>query len=296
VKVPAHLQVGACSHTGLVRGGNEDDYLLAGGGPGGTFLCAVADGMGGLAGGAEASRTALRALGQCVLDEHAAPALAQRLHEGFAAASLRVHEASAAVPSLREMGTTLTALCFQGGEVALGHVGDSRAYRLRAGRCDPISTDHAVRQPENLLTRCIGAGQETVEADVTTFALGPGERFLLVSDGVWSVLPAGVLAKLGERGPPQQAAEALVAEALAAGGPDNATAVVVAVVGQPAAGLADVDLPRDERPDDRRDWPRPRSLRGPAWPWLLLAVALAAGVHAALRWGGISRGLFGFGG
>ncbi|MBL8752168.1 MAG: serine/threonine-protein phosphatase, partial [Planctomycetes bacterium] len=273
--------------------GNEDDYLLAGGGAAGTFLCAIADGMGGLAGGAEASRTALRAFGQCVLDEHAAPALAARLHEGFAAAVLRVHEASVAVPALRDMGTTLTALCFHGGEVALGHVGDTRAYRLQGAKCEQISTDHAVRQPENLLTRCIGAGQDSVAADVATFGCGPNDRFLLVTDGVWSVLPAGVLAKLGGRGTPQEAAEALVAEALAAGGPDNATAVVVAVVGTAGAGEADVALPRDERPDDRRAWPRPQSLRGPLWPWALLAVATVVGVHAALRWSGVPQGLFG---
>ena len=81
MKAPAGLRVGVCTHTGLVRGANEDDYLLATPNQvaGAAFLAAVADGMGGAAGGAEASRTALRALGAKLLDGD--PAAAMR--EGF---------------------------------------------------------------------------------------------------------------------------------------------------------------------------------------------------------------------
>jgi PPM family protein phosphatase len=291
MKVPANLRVGVCSHAGLVRAGNEDDYLLAAGGPGGPFLGAIADGMGGLAGGAEASRTALRALGQCVLDGSSRASLADRMREGFAAASERVLAASREVPALRDMGTTMTALCLADGALAIGHVGDTRAYRRRGGALTALTEDHAVRQPDNLLTRCIGAGQATVEADLQTVDVAVGDRFLLVSDGVWGVLPRSQLARLCEHESAQAVAESLVAEALLLGGPDNATVVVIDVLSTEAASSAEVDLPRDERPDDRRLWPRAQSLRPPLWPWFVLLLAAALLVRAGLRaWFGAGAG------
>ncbi len=288
MKVMAGFGLGVCSHTGLVRGSNEDDYLL-GCLPApatGPLLCAIADGMGGAAGGAEASRTALRALGMAVLDGASKAPLEQRLRDGFAAASMRVFDAAAAVPALNDMGTTLTALCFQDGVARLGHVGDTRVYRLRDGTWEQLTKDHAVREPDNLLTRCIGGGHPSCEVDHAEFSTRAGDRFVLVTDGVWGVVPAVALGKLVERGEPQAVAEALVAQALTLGGPDNATAVVVDVLAKPAeASSRDVELPRDERPGDRNLWPRAVSLRSPVWPWLVLAGALLLLLQAGLRWG-----------
>lgn len=293
MKVPASLQVGAASHTGHVRSSNEDDYLLASAGGSGPFLAAIADGMGGMAGGAEASRTALRAMGACVLDGGSRQPMEPRLREGFVAAGVRVFDASQEVPALQDMGTTLTAMCLHEGQVTIGHVGDTRAYRLRAGGIEQLTEDHAVRQPDNLLTRCIGAGHPTVEADFVTFPALVGDRFVLVSDGVWGVLPAAVFARASERPSAQEAAETLVAEALAAGGPDNATAVVVAVTGGNPAEATDRELPRGERAEERRLWPRPRSLRTPWWPWPVLAAGLLLLAHGVLRWSGVADGLWG---
>lgn len=293
MKMPAGVSVGACSHTGLVRSSNEDDYLLGALPAPGPFLAAIADGMGGMAGGAEASRTALRALGACVLDGTSRTSLPQRVRDGFAAASARVFDAAAAVPALRDMGTTMTALCLADGTATVGHVGDTRLYRRRDGACEQLTTDHAVREPDNLLTRCIGVGNVNTEVDHAEFDVRSGDRFALVSDGVWSVLPAAVFARLLEREAPQQAAEALVAEALAAGGPDNATVLVVDVNQAPAGAAAvEADLPREERPDDRRLWPRAVSLRAPVWPWLLFLAAAVLLLHAGLRWWGVDGGLF----
>ena len=290
MKIPAHLRVGACSHPGLVRTANEDDYLL-GALPDGTFFAAVADGMGGLAGGGEASRTALRAAAATVLDGQGSADVAARVRQGFRAAAARVHEASQAVPALREMGTTLTTLCLRGEQASIGHVGDTRLYRVRGGRCERLTEDHAVREPDNLLTKCIGAGADHVEADHDTVPAAPGDRFVLASDGVWSVLPESVFARLAARGAAAAAAEALVAEALAGGGPDNATAVVVDVVGAAASGVVEVELPRHERPDERAAWPRPRSLRRPWWPWLAWLVGMLLVLHAVLRRSGLPEGL-----
>lgn len=287
MRVPAHLAVGACTHTGLVRSNNEDDFLLGSLPAPGPFVAAIADGMGGMAGGAEASRTALRALGACLLDGQSRNPVAQRLRDGCAAASARVYDAGAAVPALRDMGTTMTVLCLFGDRAAVGHIGDTRLYRRRAGVVEQLTTDHAVREPDNLLTRCIGAGHADAEFDHAEFDLRAGDRFVLASDGVWSVVPPAVLARLVEQPRPQQAAEAMVAEALAAGGPDNATAIVVDVLAAaPAGGGVDVDLPREELADDRRGWPRVVSLRAPWWPWLLLAAAVVLLGRAAWRWFG----------
>jgi serine/threonine protein phosphatase PrpC len=287
VKVPPHLRVGACSHTGLVRSSNEDDYLLADLPGSGTFVAAIADGMGGLAGGAEASRTALRAAASSVLDGGRHAPLGERVRDGFAAAGLRVFDASQAVPALRDMGTTLTMLCLHDGQAVVGHVGDTRLYRVRGGQCEQLTTDHAVREPENLLTRCIGAGQSVVEADHAAWSLAAGDRFVLVSDGVWSVLTAAALARLAALETPQGAADALVGESLARGGPDNATAIVVDVMAPrgPAAvaPAVDTELPRDERVEAGWLWPRARSLRGPTWPWLLWLAGASLLAFAALR-------------
>jgi protein phosphatase len=289
VKVPARFQVGACSHPGQVRSHNEDDYLV-GTLPGErALLAAIADGMGGLAGGAEASRTALRALAGAVLDGGSDAPVDLRLRAGSVAAAARVRDAAAAVPALRDMGTTLTALCCADDRLHLVHVGDTRAYRLRGGGCEQLTEDHAVRQPDNLLTRCIGAGQPSLPLDEASLDLQVGDRLLLVSDGVWSVVAADEFGRLAALVPPQAAAEALVKAALRAGGPDNATAVVVEVASAAAAAgapLRDVDLPRHERPDERQLWPAARSLRPPHWPWWLLAAAVVVVADVACRLAG----------
>lgn len=292
MKVPPHVVVGACTHTGFLRLANEDDFLLGGtpAAAGRALLLAVlADGMGGVAGGAEASRTAVRAVASSVLDGGQGGDVAARLAAGFVAAGQRVFETASTVPALRDMGTTLTAACIEPGVVRFAHIGDSRLYRCRGGRIEQLTTDHAIRQPDNLLTKCIGGGQASCEFDHGSCPTAPGDRFLLVTDGVWSVLPPAEFARLGGQSTPQAAAEALVAAALAAGGPDNATALVVDVVAAaPGAEVADVELPRAERPDDRGGWPPAVSLRPPAWPWLLLAASLAVLVHEA--WARLGQG------
>lgn len=284
MKIPGGYGVGVSTHTGWVRVNNEDDFLLGSAEETGAplLLCAIADGMGGAAGGAEASRTALRAFASQLLDASSAP-LDERIAAGFAAAGARVFEQASAVPALRNMGTTMSVLCLSPGHGRLGHVGDTRIYRRRGQSLAQLTTDHAVRKPENLLLRCIGGGHATCEADQAEFATEPGDRYLLLSDGVWSVVPPSKLHRLVERGAPQAAAEALVAAALAAGGPDNATAVVVDVL--PAgSGLREVELPRGERPQSRDLWPPPTSLKTPLWPWVVLVAALLVLAAAAARW------------
>jgi protein phosphatase len=283
MKLPRRYAVGTATHTGLVRGSNEDDFLV-GALPVGLLLCAIADGMGGVAGGAEASRIALRALGTTVLDGDSAQSTDQRFRRGFDAASRHVHAESTSVPALRDMGTTLTALCFDGAAVQLGHVGDTRAYRCRGGTCEQLTTDHATRQPQNLLLRCIGGGKDHCEVDHAVFVSAAGDRFLLLSDGVWSTVPPRELVRIAPRGDAQAAAEALVTAALRAGGPDNATAIVVDVLDPTATGQHELDLPREERPSGRGLWPQAVSLRPPVWAGLAWAFALVLLGAVGLRW------------
>jgi len=296
----------------LVRGGNEDDYLLAmapTGGPG--FLVAIADGMGGVAGGAEASRTALRALGAALLDSRGEGDSEQRMLDSFRAAHERVIESAQTVHALHGMGTTLTALWLDPGAAVLGHVGDSRLYLVRDDVCQPLTTDHSLHEGNVMLTRCIGGGQRECQADSDSLELVPGDRYVLCTDGVWNVVAPEVFAEMAATEDAQVAAELLVKRALDAGGPDNATAVLVDVidasmgVAGPAAASGDqeepsgpqgsqpemraaeeVELPRHERPDARALWPRPASLRAPVWCWLLLAGALALLVYSGLQWAG----------
>lgn len=310
--VPVGLSVGVCSHTGLMRGGNEDDYLLAMPPDGGSaFLVAIADGMGGVAGGAEASRTALRALAATMLDGSTQPDIDRRMLAGFRSANERVLEAAAAVHALRDMGTTLTALWLDPQGAVFGHIGDSRLYRLRGDECESLTTDHSVKQGKSLLTRCIGGGQLECVADDVRLEVVSGDRYVLCTDGVWNVVTPETFAEVSAARDAQETAELLVKCALDAGGPDNATVLVVDVIdpnlGTTAplkqnghvvqtggagdsppvfADAVEVELPRHERPDARSLWPAPVSLRAPMWSWLLLAGAVALLLYSGLRWAG----------
>lgn len=282
MKLPPGIALGVATHTGLVRSTNEDDYLIAAGGFDGSLLCAIADGMGGAAGGAEASRSALRAFSVAVLEPDAVASPESRIATGFAAACRRVHVQASSVPALADMGTTLSAVLLAGEAAHLGHVGDTRVYRLRGGELVQLTQDHALREPDNLLTRCIGGGQANETPDIGSVQLQRGDRLLLASDGVWSVVPAPLLTRALATAEPQSAADQIVRAALAAGGPDNATAIVMAI-GDSKAAVA-VDLPREELARVVELTRTARSLRRPAWPWLLLLVAMLLALVALARW------------
>lgn len=273
MRIPSRFRVGASTHTGLVRGANEDDYLvLAPEARGETMLVAVADGMGGVAGGTEASRSGLRGLAAHLVSSSGAEA-SDALRDAFAAAHARVREQAELVPALRDMGTTLTALWFERDRVHVGHVGDTRAYRLRGGELERLTTDHAAKEHRNQLLRCIGGGMPVEPPDLAVLDLAVGDRFLLCSDGLWGVVPEARVRDLllPTRGV-GASAEALVAAALAFGGPDNATAVVVDVVDGTAEPV-EVDLPSEEA-SRRGDLDRSTGALPPRWPLPVLVLAL----------------------
>jgi len=134
--------------------------------------------------------------------------------------------------------TTLTALVLRGHGFTLAHVGDTRAHLLRGDELVQLTQDHVFDHPDQRarLTRAIGL-DDRVRVDYLQAELQAGDLFVLTSDGVHGELPPRRLAALAREGTAQQAAEALVRAALAAGGRDNATAMVLRV-----RGLADGDL------------------------------------------------------
>ena len=226
------------THVGLLRDGNEDAVYPESGGAGpGPLVAAVADGMGGHAAGEVASRAALEA----------AVAATGTPRDRVAAANTAVVNAIIDEPHLAGMGTTLTFAEFSPeGLVNIGHVGDSRAYLLRDGELRQITSDHSLVaellaagriRPEdvrthpqrNMVTRAIGMSQH-VEVDVEERELAAGDRVLLCSDGLTTMLTDQAVADvLGAEGAPEERVWALVEAANAAGGYDNITVVVVDV-------------------------------------------------------------------
>ncbi len=231
------IVVGAATDTGMVRDHNEDGYLF----DDNLGLLAVADGMGGHRGGEVASATALDAL-------YTAFSGAGDIQEAVGVANDVVYERSTTDEGLRGMGTTMTAGVFdRRGTMTIAHVGDSRAYLLRDDELTRITTDHSLveelmaagelteeeaeRDPRrSMITRAVGL-EPGVDVDVHPVALEAGDRLLLCSDGLTTMLhEAEIAALLDEEDDPERAAQVLVAAANAAGGVDNITVLVIDVV------------------------------------------------------------------
>lgn len=138
--------------------------------------------------------------------------------------------------------TTLTAIVLRGHGYTLAHVGDTRAYLLRGGECTQLTQDHTLGTLEfqNGLTRAIGL-DDGLRVDYLEGDLQIGDTFVLTSDGVHAALKPKMLKSLVEQGSAQEASEALVSKAIASGGRDNATALVIRVKGLAAERLEDAE-------------------------------------------------------
>ncbi|MGE0144099.1 MAG: PP2C family serine/threonine-protein phosphatase [Planctomycetota bacterium] len=289
--VASGIDVGAATITGAVRTENEDDFLVvslpADSERPLVILLAVADGMGGLAGGREASRAALRALGEVVVQSHATTDGEAILRAGFAAAAARLAAIARDQVRLAEMGTTLTSLWISGDQAWIGHVGDSRLYRLRGGRREQVTADHALTEPRHMLTRCLGAGQTDSDGDFLPIDLSPGDRFVLCTDGVWSVLDDDVLARTVAGAPPQPACEKVCRLVLGQGAPDNATVLVLDYRPDESGEEVELDVPTAETMP-RLEAGTEAPLRPSRWPWWLLFAALVGLLVAWWRMRGAS--------
>jgi PPM family protein phosphatase len=228
------------THPGKVRRRNEDSYVLD------PPLFAVADGMG----GAQAGEVASRLTAAAFREFHEADRLPpdERLQAIIQEANRRIYDRAHADSGFSGMGTTVTAALLTGGRVTIGHVGDSRAYRIRNGELEQLTDDHSLvgdlmrsgrLTPEeadahpqrSVITRALGTDPE-VDVDTLAIEAEPGDLFLLCSDGLTTmVADDDILGVLAAAPTLDDAARALVSAANTGGGEDNVTVVLFRVEG-----------------------------------------------------------------
>lgn len=234
---------------GRVRSHNEDAYLA----DDELALYLVADGMGGHAGGAHASRTCVEVVARVI--EHgvrglsdmppdvAAAAVNDLLGAAASEASARIFDHAQREPTLHGMGTTLTGILFHQDRGHIVHVGDSRCYLFRSGVARQLTNDHswlneqvqagllseeeaAASDLKHIITRSVGFERE-VQADVLTVNVSPGDAFLLCSDGMCNYIELDELAELARQHFNSELPRVCTDVALERGGEDNITVVVV---------------------------------------------------------------------
>ena len=252
LRVVPRVKFVARSEIGHARENNEDKFdfyepdeepLLAA--RGSVYL--VCDGMGGHNAGQIASELAAKQF------LHAYYHLGGTAQEAARHAILQAHhyiaEMASKVPSRYGMGTTLTALILKQDEGILAHVGDSRCYRLRESVFEQLSRDHTlvahlaaqgILTPEqakyhpqrNVIRQAVGVADpsEPLEPDIETFALQAGDLYLLCSDGLTDMVDDAEIEAIVREEPPTRAAWRLVDRALANGGRDNITVVLVRIM------------------------------------------------------------------
>ena len=234
---------------GRRRDSNEDSFLDADD----LGLYAVADGMGGHAAGEVASRLAIETLSRTMRDQNwsgTAPSIdevGKALRDAIATANRKICESVETRLEWRGMGTTMVAMAAVGSDAVIAYVGDSRAYRLRDGQIERLTSDHswvneqvkmglltdedAQHHPmRNIVTRALG-NRVDVTVDLVRDAMRSGDVYLLCSDGLNTMLGDTEIQKLLARhaGDPRQACEALVDSANERGGEDNTTVIAVRV-------------------------------------------------------------------
>lgn len=230
---------GSRTDVGCVRDHNEDSLLVA------PPLFAVADGMGGHAAGEVASEIAITVLGEKAPHTPDAAALGRAVEDANRAVILAANEKRGRAG----MGTTMTAAVLQKDRLVIAQVGDSRAYLLHQGRLQQLTRDHSLMAdmieagrltPEearthpnrSVITRALGSDPRMVP-DLYEITVETGDRLLLCSDGLSSMVEdSAIESTLARTRDPQRCASMLVNEAIAAGGYDNVTVVVVDVAGQ----------------------------------------------------------------
>jgi PPM family protein phosphatase len=216
-------------------------------------LLAIADGMGGHAGGQVASGLAVDALRETFLNGQAADSQSV-LIEAFARAQQSILAASEARPELNGMGTTCTAAILCRRKLSYGHIGDSRLYLVHGGQLRQLTDDHsmvnelvksgaltpeeaATHENRNVLTAALGMKSQQVSADFSPqpMDLQPNDVLVLTSDGMHGLVAAEEIADAVSSQRPYDACRSLVDLAKARGGPDNITIQVLRILPDPRA-------------------------------------------------------------
>jgi protein phosphatase len=250
---------------GRRRRRNEDAYVCE------PPLFAIADGMGGAQAGEVASRLAAAVLEEATGDERGEDRVRSLIQE----ANRRVFQRSNEDAAASGMGTTMTVALVDtsDGTIAIGHVGDSRAYRVRNGELEQLTDDHSLvgelvrsgkLSPEeaeshpqrSVITRALGT-EPDVDVDTFTIESAPGDLFLLCSDGLTSMVSDGEILSVLERSDDlDEVARALVDAANAGGGEDNITCVLFRIEagsGEETVRMPAAAVPEPPQEDDDED-------------------------------------------
>jgi serine/threonine protein phosphatase PrpC len=239
--VTALGHVGAITDPGRRRRRNEDAYVCE------PPLFAIADGMGGAQAGEVASRLAAAALKESGVETGGE----ERIYDLIQEANRRVYDRSSTDPTTSGMGTTITVALVEDGDVAFGHVGDSRAYLIRQRKMEQITEDHSLvnelmksgklsreeaesHPQRSVITRALGTDPD-VDVDTFTIAAQAGDVFLLCSDGLTDMLSEDEILGLVEQNSSDidAALKALVKAANRSGGEDNITVVAFEIASAP---------------------------------------------------------------
>jgi PPM family protein phosphatase len=260
-----HWDVAACTDKGVVRPTNEDNFRISTE----RNLFVLSDGMGGAANGEVASAIAVEAVfalprgngsGAAHGKSTARPEFSAGTNDLVRAIELanrKVHEEAMHDPASRGMGATIVAVRITGSRLALAHVGDSRAYLLRANALEQLTADHslvaeqvrhglmtheqaATSELQSVLTRALGM-EEDVEIDADEIELLPRDSVLLCSDGLTRMVSESEIAGILEQAPnARMAAERLVQRANECGGHDNVTVIVIRESGRSKGWFAKI--------------------------------------------------------
>jgi protein phosphatase len=300
------MPVGAyavASDTGRRRRRNEDNYVVA------PPLFGVADGMGGAQAGEVASRLAASALeGE---DSNGLQGL-ERLDALIQEANRRIYDRASNDPTASGMGTTMTVALVEGMTVALGHVGDSRAYLVRGEQMEQLTEDHSlvnellksgrlseeeahVHPQRSVITRAVGTDPD-VDVDGFTIEAEEGDVFLLCSDGLTDMVSDEEILDLvhEHRDDLDKAVKALVSAANRGGGEDNITAVAFRISTDVPVGLEDTvampaialdELEPDEQTREQAYEPGPPAADARRVRLVLVAIVLLLLAAGLVIWG-----------
>jgi serine/threonine protein phosphatase PrpC len=207
-------------------------------------LAVLADGIGGAEAGHIAAELAVRGFVDGYLGQSETLGVQRAAAVALDAVNRWIHAQGRLDPALDAMGSTVAALILRGRQAHWLTVGDTRIYRLRAGRLARLTQDHVSPRPDqrHVLLRSIG-GEEGVRADYAAEAAREDDRYLLATDGIHGSLDDPRIGQiLGAAVTPEAAADALVAAALDAGSEDNASAIVVEILALPPADATELEL------------------------------------------------------
>jgi protein phosphatase len=245
----ANVVTASATDVGRVRSVNQDAFGEFEHSSRGLQLLVIADGMGGHRAGEVASEIAIKAAGEVFGSSNESPG--ELLRSALSAANTQIFDAASGDPGLAGMGTTGVALLITGeSRCWIGHVGDSRAYRLRGSVFTQLTDDHSVvgelvkrgqltaeearvHPQSNEILRALGT-QQSVEVELTPVDVEPGDRFLLCSDGLSGMLPDPKIAEILAGSDPSEAVATLIDQANEAGGTDNITVQIAEIAAKPS--------------------------------------------------------------